>query len=168
MYLIRNCVKWHVCNTLSPLRVDDTSAMLLSTSTDCFAMEAVLNSETACESFSSSGLPYFPFTQICTRICSGSHAHFWEEAPRTTGFGEFILTPSNGVLSLVIFLELVTHQQLMLCTNKNKLKSLLRSLYSTIPDREWALQIYVVTYFECWWLSKVLCMAIALLFEKKH
>lgn len=147
MYLIRNCVKWHVCNMPSLLRVDDTSATFLSTSTDCFAMGAVLNSETACESFSSSGLSYFPFTWIRTRICSGRHAHFWEEAPRTKGFGEFILTPSNSVFSLVIFLELVTHQQLMLCINKNKLKSLLRSLYSTIPDREWALQIYVVIYF---------------------
>lgn len=35
-------------------------------------------------------------------------------------FGEFIVTPSTVVISLVIFLELFTHQQLMTRVNENK------------------------------------------------
>lgn len=94
------------------------SALFLSPFTDCLHTETVLNSQTASGSFISS-LSYFPFTQGCNWIGSGSYTWFWEEA-RTRRFGEFILTPSKGVFSLVIFLEPSTHQQLMTRVNENK------------------------------------------------
>lgn len=107
-----------------------------------------------------------PFTQVCVQTCLWHHVRSGKRHQEQGGLGEFILISSEGVFSLVLL--------------ETSCRSAARALHTVWKQTDGPLpehftvwfqtgnehSKFIYWYFQRWWLSKVLCMATALLFRK--